>query len=175
MREPVHQHDQRDARLRAIAYHEAGHAVIAADLGVQIIDASLLATEHSLGRVRYAPLPTGFDPSIDDSWTTRRLLEPRIQVSQAGAIAERRGTGRRRNWTGAASDFEAAALAAVYCCGSEKQMRLYLAWLSECTKARVEFRWSLIAALADVLLDRQTMTSGDILATLGVGIPRTSI
>jgi ATP-dependent Zn protease len=146
-------------RLRATAYHEAGHAVVASLLGVKFNTVSVVADETTLGRLVHGKWPSGFDVATDPVWTVRRRLEPRIQVSLAGVFAERRGTGRRHNWTGAKGDLYSADTYVAQCNGSARQESLYMAWLTECTKAIIAFRWPSIEKVAEQLLVRQSLTT----------------
>jgi Peptidase family M41 len=156
-----------EARKRGTAFHEAGHAVVAWHHELRFGALSIIEDETSWGRLSQLRWPARFDPATAAVSTVRRHLEPRIQMSLGGVFAERRGTGRAHNWTGAAMDLDSAGTCAMWCTGSDKQASLYLAWLTECTKALVEVRWRSIERLADELLVRQTLSEAEVSAIIG--------
>ena len=88
----------RDRRL--IAYHEAGHAVVSAGLGTEIVHKiSIVSRGHSLGR-------TWFLPEEDWHVASQSQLEGRLAVLLAGRAAEEILTGERTS--GAQDDLDKA-------------------------------------------------------------------
>ena len=77
-----------EAERRAIAFHEAGHAVIACELGLQIKTVSIVAGEDWSGRFVYDGDPLeGIDPDCEDSDRGHRRAEKMIIVALAGPVA----------------------------------------------------------------------------------------
>src|SRR3954471_22736079 len=97
---------ERPKTLVAVAYHEAGHAVIAEHYGIGHRKVTIIPKDDYLGiAIGYkgskllARLGDGerFDPQL------RRRIEGLVQVLYAGPIAEYRFRGRR-NRSGAQTD-----------------------------------------------------------------------
>lgn len=85
--------------LRAVAYHEAGHAVATIARNRRFRRASIVEEEDSLGRVLHdKPLVTDnqtITVSYDlDDCRARRAVETSAMISLAGPIAEAKATGR---------------------------------------------------------------------------------
>src|SRR5579872_813652 len=78
----------------AVAYHEAGHAVVALTLGRPIHSVSILPDRVNLGMCEFKK--GVFRPSED--WLEREIL-----IALAGIAAEARHTGNYA-WAGAARD-----------------------------------------------------------------------
>ena len=67
------------------AYHEAGHAVAAYRLGVEVRSATILPDHYSAGYVTHGDLFCGHTLGSD-----RAVLERAIKISLAGPLAEAR-------------------------------------------------------------------------------------
>lgn len=61
--------------LRATAYHEAGHAVVALWRGNTPKTITIVPDETTLGRVTHAPYPSWFRPDIEATVRIRRLVD----------------------------------------------------------------------------------------------------
>lgn len=143
-------------QLRATAYHEAGHAVIALWGGDRKpARVTIVRKGDTLGSVTHPAWGGRFRPDIELSSRRIRQLQARIDTLLAGVAAERRGTGTRHNWTGAASDLDQATDLALYLNGSSRQVTLYLAWREQCVRDGVESRWPEIERVAEALLARR--------------------
>jgi Peptidase family M41 len=181
----------RERQLTAIAYHEAGHAVIAwaLELSPRLMEASIVPNDvaGTLGHVRLGKLPRvsdvkrgadgrshrywrAFDPDSDAPELVRRRLEPEIVVCCAGVIAEQRFRGRRHNWRGAAVDLAAASDFAEYSTSSAQQARLYSAYLWQVAKDLLDRWWPSVETLAEALLERRTMNGRDVIDLLDATI-----
>jgi ATP-dependent Zn protease len=157
--------------LRATAYHEAGHVVVALWGGDRKPrQATIVPTGDTLGSLESHPWASRFRPDIELTPTRVQQLQARIDALLAGVIAERRGTGRRHNWTGAASDLHQATDLAGYLNGSIRQLTLYLAWRERCVRDGVESRWPDIERVAEALLIRRTL-DGDELTRIVFQLP----
>ena len=72
--------------LRETAYHEAGHAVVAVYFGLEVIEATIIEADGTLGVVSRSALP--YDDQPD--WRSRsRLVRQAIVCSYSGIEAER--------------------------------------------------------------------------------------
>jgi len=166
-------------RRQRTAYHEAGHAVLDWRLGTRLRRATIIANpgDQTLGHVLPVKIDRRFDPSLHDQYTVRRRLEPRIVAMMAGVIAERRFTGRRRNWAGAESDLHEAQGLALHCLGGNtgKAFTKYFAWLFEESREWVEAEWPRIEAVAPALLERETLNGRELRGVIvgSYGIPQT--
>ena len=69
-------------RRERIAFHEAGHAVVAYRLGIEVEFVTILPTHHSAGHVTHGDLFCGGADS------DRAALERAIKISLAGPMAE---------------------------------------------------------------------------------------
>jgi ATP-dependent Zn protease len=74
-----------------VAYHEAGHTVVAHSLGIGVERVSIVEDEDSLGISR-SPLREGFDYYLDED--ADEYLGKHLVVCQAGAVAEEILTGQ---------------------------------------------------------------------------------
>jgi len=160
---PTPQGADPSARLRATAYHEAGHAVVALMGGDRVPkQATIVPAGDVLGSVSYAKWSSGLRPDCYLTPGRMQLVQARIDTLLAGVIAERRGTGRRHNWTGGTSDIDSATDLAAYLNGSDRQTELFLRWRRLCVRDKVELHWPEIERLAVTLLARGTLTSDEI-------------
>jgi ATP-dependent Zn protease len=76
-------------RRERVAYHEAGHVVLANFYKIKMRHASIVAEEESLGRVFFERFRK-FDPAIRMSPGTERRIELYILILLAGRSAERK-------------------------------------------------------------------------------------
>ena len=102
------------SNLKATAYHEAGHAVVALALGRAVQRVSILPGRGWLGRCEFQKgrvRPT-------EDWLEREIL-----ISLAGAAAEARHTGAYA-WDGAIADLRAVRRLAVQRASERQAARL---------------------------------------------------
>jgi len=170
-------------RETSTAYHEAGHAVVGFWAGVptRLIQVSIVPDPDAgtLGHVRRGKLPRvrdvelgdngqprhfyrDFDPAFDESRIVERQLQPQVVECFGGVLAEKRFTGRRHNWAGAASDMWMADRFIGYLTGSARQAQKYSDYLWVVADDLVSFHWPEIGALAGELAMRKTMTGRDV-------------
>jgi len=158
-------------RLRATAYHEAGHVVVALWGGDQKPrKATIVPLGDTLGSVAQQSWGRHFRPDVDLTPRREHQLQASIDTLLAGVIAERRGTGKRHNWTGATSDFHEAVRLASYMNGSNRQVALYLAWREQRVRDDVEHHWPDIERVAEALLARGTIDGAE-LRRIVFGLP----
>lgn len=91
-----------------LAYHEAGHAVVAHFLGLVCTSVSIVADEESARRC-HVPLPEGFQPDEQREGSTE-VLEAHLAVTVAGALAVELFNGEPMDLEG--QDFDSASILA---------------------------------------------------------------
>lgn len=146
----------------ATAYHEAGHAIIAWNLGYQPTTASIEAGNDSVGQVRHEnPFP-GISFKFDGSDIARLKIERAIMICLAGPLAQKRyRRSSWRRWHGAA-DYATATELALRACGSNEIASAFLKWLELRTKSLVADHWRTIERVAIALLQRSTLSHDEI-------------
>jgi hypothetical protein len=166
-------------REAAVAYHEAGHAVIGfwAEVPRRLMEVSLVPDLEAgtLGHVRRGrrarvrdirrgedgtprSFLRSFDPDLDDQPLVERRLRPEIIARFAGVLAEKRFRGRGHNWAGASTDMVEADSYIGAITGSPRQAEKYAAFLWVVAEEAVATHWSDIDRLAQELLGRKRMT-----------------
>ena len=146
----------------ATAYHEAGHAIAAWNLGYRPTTASIVPGGDLVGEVRHEnPFP-GIDFEFDGSDMTRLKIERAIIICLAGPIAQKRyRQSSWRRWHGAA-DYAAATELALRACGSSEIANAFLKWLGLRANSLVEDHWNAIERIAIELLKRSTLAHEEI-------------
>jgi ATP-dependent Zn protease len=146
-------------RLKATAYHEAGHAVMAIHLKRAIRYVTIEPTDDSLGHILNTPMPK-FDPDDEIEPKDFRLVEREILVCLAGGAAEYRLTGRRNHRGAAGDDRNALDLAsAVY--GSDDVAAKYLEFMYARVRQLIESPplWIRVEGLAAALLTHKRLNA----------------
>jgi len=165
-------------RREAVAYHEAGHAVVAHMLGYQVFRVSIvpksdstahISWRHPINRSVMSNLEAGSEADLD---RVRYRIDHAIIVSMAGALAQKRynpRSGWRYGGSGAGrgefllkgSDDQQALELMVRVHEDEKVRAAYWRYLEARAEDLVKRYWSRIERLAITLLNRETI-SGDI-------------
>jgi hypothetical protein len=153
------------ALRRAVAYHEAGHAVAAYDLGLTPTLATIVPSSEFNGRVLHRNPLRHIRLDFDGSDRTRLRAERVIMILLAGPLAQRRA-GHRSPQYGGGDDFPKAAALAMHVCGSDEQVDAFLKWLNVRARAILELRWPDVERVAQALLDRNTLRSREIVAVI---------
>jgi hypothetical protein len=151
------------------AIHEAGHAVVARELGRSVRLVSIEADEDggTLGRMLGRPPGSWFQPdfmSVDGR--VRHRLETEIMVSLAGAEAELRVSKEGKARVGAENDWRQAINLALYLTmGESKEAGAYVEWLRLRTINFINGHfmvWECIEALATRLLETPTLKGREV-------------
>jgi ATP-dependent Zn protease len=161
---------RRQRRLRAAAFHEAGHAVAAYHLHVRLRRISIGADkDDALGWLDLW-LPH-VAPGDADNIRQAQAVERDIIVLLAGAQAERIGLGRSSCPAGGLDFFEALRRAGSIC-RTSAETSAYLRWLRLRTHALVQSAtWrEPIETLAARLLERRQMGARETRAVIGAAI-----
>lgn len=155
---------RRDVTDRAVAYHEAGHAVAAFKQGIGIRRISIMAEAGRDGFVHHAPVMGRYRPDWDNSPQVRVRGERVIRICLAGPAAQRKFNPRTyRHWH-AQGDFEQAAVMMSYLAAPGEHERAYMRLLKIETRRLVEHNWKLIGALANELIRRRKMSGAETMA-----------
>ena len=148
--------------LRATAYHEAGHAVIALANKIAVHSVSIKPEGTTLGRAFTRNVLAGRGVDCEVSTQNRLRMERYSMVLLAGPIAERKfiksNGGRYR--CGGGSDYEALINYVSYFCGSDAMVDAYIKLLHEMAALEVNapHNWSRIEKLAGILIERGEVT-----------------
>ena len=151
--------------LEATAYHEAGHAVVAVEMGRPIRRVTIVADRRRkmLGRCEQAHWPRWFPPESWRDARTRNFIEGQVLIDFAGGIAEARFKGSKRR-LGAHGDRSHALTLLGWLSASQKECAAYAAWLY----ARAEnllaqgYVWRMVEAVAAELLRKGTLSGGQL-------------
>jgi hypothetical protein len=84
-----------EGRLKRVAYHEAGHAVVGYLVKCPFMKVSVIPDDDSFGRCTFRKLPEGFDPGTSsvDSIKDRVRIEGHVMSSLPGSLAEKQYAG----------------------------------------------------------------------------------
>jgi hypothetical protein len=170
-----------DMELDAIAYHEAGHAVMLWLCGVSVKRVTIVPDAESLGHVVHESLSLGRTDAWEHedweefmyrdnlpSWTPsvaaiEQNRDIEIMISLAGGIAVRRykrsGHGDYR--CGDQKDQKNARYVAQYFTVSEPEVEAHVERLKTRAAEILQEHWYLVKALAEELLRRGTLEGDD--------------
>jgi hypothetical protein len=146
------------------AYHEAGHAVVKACLGLGYSGLSIVPDNDSWGRVESSkPEKPSTCAAIDrgDRWHPSRLrAEKLVMVLQAGDVAQWRYDPTSVRLSYSRSDYEKCNALLLNYDPDKKNpdadLHYYL--LQEWTESLIEQHWHLVEAVAKDLLDRDKLS-----------------
>jgi hypothetical protein len=144
--------------MTAIAYHEAGHAIVSQRLGVLVKRVSIIPEEDTAGSCTHNNILRGTQLDVDDSDRGRVRAEKTIMICLAGPIAQRLWRARSVRKYHAGADYARAADLAIRCNGSAKQVDAHLKWLEIRTEDMLKLLWPAVQALVADLLQNGTMT-----------------
>jgi ATP-dependent Zn protease len=150
--------------LISTAYHEAGHVVAAYIECIKLKKATIIPSEDYLGVVVRQRMEKRIRDAFEFGEITpakRARLESFIMMSYAGGIAQQKHRGRA-NHIGSSSDYDNVVDLAMMATGSVEETEAYLKWLYVRTKQVVNVYWYLIEAIAEALLEHQTLSAADI-------------
>jgi hypothetical protein len=172
------------SQLKAIAYHEAGHAVVAFFLAVPLRRATIVADAKTLGHVTSAAIPraTSDDIEYGDRFTPGRLrAEKNAMILMAGELAQRRFNPRsvrsyHANHDRLGIDHLLQRYGA-YLPDRSIDYRPHYTMLRLWTEELLRREWPAVESVAKALIDRRTLSGIEIraviLAAMGVKIPGT--
>jgi len=137
------------------AYHEAGHAVAAYRLGVEVRSATILPDHYSAGYVTHGDLFCGHTLGSD-----RAVLERAIKISLAGPLAEARFSPADLLW-GTRGDYDCALGLARYLAGSLGEHEL-LHFLERQTRALLDCYGGDVERVARALLEQDELSGATV-------------
>lgn len=146
-------HARRHQKLTA--HHEAGHAVMARELRRRVTSVTIRADGDTLGCCRHTQL-RNFAP---DYQPHRGHIEREVMILLAGDLAEGLAAGSTRKiLPGSTDDTHKAIDLLSYLCGGEDEAGAYFDFLRERTKNRVRQAWNAVDAIANGLLQEETLS-----------------
>ena len=145
---------RRTKQLKAIAYHEAGHAVAAHYHNLAPRSLSIIPDQTSLGRYIHVPYFQNINPDYDASPRAQRRIENMVIVLLAGPQAQRRCHPKGHWKKNAQGDWERAVNLLSYLCADEKEAELYWSLIDYRAYAFIHQPdvWECIGVVADALL-----------------------
>jgi hypothetical protein len=157
-------------RLKAIAHHEAGHAVARWWLGLRFRDASIIpnSDEGTLGHVLSCHMPKWFDPESTISPRVRLRIEKEIISSFAGQIAQAKFLGRKPRY-GMHADNEGAVDIATYVASGET-LDAFLHFLFLRSRDLVHAKWREIECVAEALISGRRLMYKDLIRVIDRGL-----
>jgi hypothetical protein len=152
-----------ERKLKRVAYHEAGHAVVALSLRRRFRYVTIVPKDNSLGHVLKTAKPESIEPDCDASPRVDRWIEREVMVIMAGSLAEEVFTGLH-NPIGASSDYEAVINCATQVEPDPIVCEKYLGYLWAKMEAHVRQpeTWVQIEALAKALLNGRRLGIGEV-------------
>ncbi|HEY6701787.1 MAG TPA: hypothetical protein VI137_13415 [Pseudolabrys sp.] len=148
--------------VKATAYHEAGHAVVAAALRRKVHSITIIPDAEAHGRVRHESPLRGIRLDFDGSNRARLRAEEAIMIFLGGPIAERRAFPRSlRHWH-THGDYTKATDISGSVCGSTEEESAFLNWLAIKTQKILDLRWNQIERIAAALIERRRLSGKEI-------------
>jgi ATP-dependent Zn protease len=144
-----------------VAYHEAGHAVAARVLGIEVQSVSIVEDKGTLGR-SISPLPKDFDPYAEGA---EEVMRSHLVAGVAGAASEELLTGELSSITG--NDLEGATKLLMSLAAIGAQAQEDGEWARKKAKSTLCDNWESVQALAEALLEHGELDREQILAILG--------
>jgi ATP-dependent Zn protease len=150
----------RERNKELAAYHEAGHAVAAHALGVEVEGVSIMQYEGSTGHT-ITPLPENFDSSDEEADT---MLEKHLITGVAGAASEELLTEELSELPGKDMAGVAKLLMGLEYTGAPVQADSEEAL--DKAKSILHDNWGSVKALAEALLKHEELGREGVLAVL---------
>jgi ATP-dependent Zn protease len=138
------------------AYHEAGHAVVAYHLGVEVQYVTIVPDHFSGGHFVYGDLFCDRGLGSD-----RANLERAIKISLAGPLAQLRLLRRLDRRRGGRQDYDCASGLARYLAGAAGE-REFLRYQERRTHALIEHYWNEIELVAQALIERDQLSGPEV-------------
>jgi len=152
-----------------VAYHEAGHAVVAWRLCVPFRHVTIIPEEGNLGHVLRSQIPKWCREESDsyNEDRARMFMEKRVQVAFAGQIAQHIHQGEPpTSYSNGGDDQEVIDLAFKFGGPTREIAEAWLNWLFLLTKDVVESHCKPILAVANALLERKHLTKAEVVEVI---------
>ena len=153
--------------LRAVAFHEAGHAVCAYALGRTFEYATIIPEEYSAGHVRYAPYPPSVLDGVESGFIDFRdfqFVEDSILCTLAGEIAQEEVC--KPSEEELESDMYQAVQIGMRLFEKEDMIAEF-AWLYRKTRALIQEDYvysDAVRHIAEMLLEQKTVSEAEVAA-----------
>jgi hypothetical protein len=151
---------RQEPALWPIAFHEAGHAVVAWSRGIKVTSATIVPARDFLGQVTNVSPLRGVRLDCDGSNRARLRAEAVIVVLLAGPAAQRRHNPRSPSY--GLHDHEYAVDLARQLNGSDKAVEAHLNWLAIVARDEIDASWDLVERIARELFERRTLSAAEI-------------
>jgi hypothetical protein len=149
--------------IEAVAYHEAGHAVLAWRRFVRLKGITIIPGKDFQGQCRHAKVLLGRSPEIEDSPRAQIRKQTNAMIALAGPIAQKLYKPRSFRHYHASSDNGIVADLALNHNGSSiKAAEAWIRWLDVCVRDIVRGNWPLVTALATELVRRKTLRGDEV-------------
>jgi ATP-dependent Zn protease len=140
-------------RKLSTAHHEAGHAIVAYSLKRKFKYVTIKSDWETHGYIKYMSAP--------NSRSRREFVEMAIMCSYAGRIAQEKYNHRRARYGHGCDNSAIADLLQDF----SPEIHVHWArWLHARASNIVKIRWPCITAVAEALIQRETLTWSDIKA-----------
>lgn len=143
----IRQNIPQPERERRIAYHEAGHAIVAVSLRRRIKQVSIVPNpeRRSAGHVAFGVAPQWLTPDFDAHPSTRGYIERELMCLYGGLASELVHLGTQDPVAGSDDMDKAHELACRYCSKNEHEAIAYCRWLMARTATLLERQGNLAA------------------------------
>ncbi len=151
---------KRTKAIEALAYHEAGHAVLCWEERVRLKGASIVPDRTSAGRITHSHPLKGINPELDSSTHSRVRMEKMVRILLAGTIAQRKFNAKGYRHYHGRQDHERATDLLMHYTGSTEEVEAYINLLYVQTRLALDLPWLWMAviAVAKALLDKGELT-----------------
>lgn len=129
--------------LRRLAYHEAGHAVVAYLVKRPFRHVTIIPKEDTWGHILYTKWPDNFDPENNTDARTQKRIECCVDTALGGDAAISLLTGEPCDL--AYFDWQSAEDMATNITVDEIGMNTYLQWRRLCVTGRLNLPWHWLA------------------------------
>lgn len=142
-----------DVYRRAVAFHEAGHAVVSVCERMPVVRVTIVPDGDTDGVCVGRPWPASRSPEFFNDSRTKTRLRKQIRVLFAGPIAEARSQGTK-DWDLDENSWDAQSIAECALEHSHDRATELCAAEQRHAEVLVTEHWAAIAAVAEALLNR---------------------
>jgi hypothetical protein len=171
----VHNVDDGEPWQSAIAYHEAGHAVVAWFITLEAARlVTIVPTAASAGHTENCNPLRGINLNFDSSASAHRNAEKAIIISLAGPISQRKFSSQSvRNWQ-MVGDYGQAVVIAQKLRRSQRSTKALLVRLAIRTRTLVDTHWLTIERVANALLEKKNLTAPELFSEISQDVKFTA-
>jgi hypothetical protein len=150
---------------KATAYHEAGHAVMAFQLGVEVRQITIVPDRDSAGSCSHEKLLKFRGTELCASPAARVRIEKLIMICLAGPLAQSKFKPRSVRRYHGTSDYSLIADVALQLNGSAEAATAFVKWLEvrTTTMLRQQVIWRFVEAVANELIAKRELEGSTLL------------